>query len=139
MSFFHSISTFFSRTVHSSAQWTQVASTTLTLTAPLVQTIAVLVAGNESGAETTKVIQEIQRDFTTAASLIADAHSGKSGATEQLQSVLTSINTNLNGLLAAGHVKDAATLQKLTVGVNAITAEVNAILAVIPKQTASAA
>jgi hypothetical protein len=135
MSFLHSISSFFSKVFHSNPDWTHTASTTLTLAAPMVQTITILTAGDEYGAEVENVMSEVQRDLGQAAKLIADAHSGgqQAGVIPQLQTLLNSINGNLGGLLAAGHIKNQQTLKKVEVAVSALTGEVSAVLSVLPK------
>lgn len=128
MSWFKDIENWMAKAFNAAPSWQQTASATLTVTAPLLQTIVTLSAGEAAGAEVGSIVSEVQSDMAAAATLIKS-----SGATPTLTSVLGSIQTNLGGLLTAGHIKDQGTLTKVTSIVNTFVGEIEAIASVIPK------
>lgn len=104
----------------------QTVSATLTVVAPLVESILAL-TGNEAAAATILVVvSQVESDITAVDALVQST-----GATPTLTSVLTAIVSNLKTLLTAGDIKDAATLSKVTAIVDTIVAEFEAILSAL--------
>lgn len=128
MTFFSKIEGWFSKVFSKAPSWQQTASATLTVAAPLLETIVTLSAGEGAGEEVGKIVAEVQSDMAAASALITS-----SGPTPTLNSVLGSITGNLGALLTAGHIKDPGTLEKVTSVVNTIVGEVEAITSVLPK------
>jgi hypothetical protein len=125
---FAKIKAFFAK-VFKSTTWIQVASGTLTVVAPLVETIlALLAAPLEPEAAT--IFSEIQADLGAASVLITTAGTG---GTATLTSVLDSVKTNLALLVPAMKIKDEATAAKVTAVVNTVIGEVEAIIQAVPK------
>lgn len=130
MSFFSKVASFFEKFIKNTT-WEQKASAGLGLLAPGLESIVALTAGEPDAAEIQKVVAEVQSDLGTIAGLLSQSQAGVS-VTATLVNVLNSIKGNLSALLAAGHIKDQATLQKVTAIVNGVIAEVEAILPLIP-------
>jgi len=132
MSFFGSIGKFFKKAFGSEQTWERIASTALTVVAPLTETIVGLTAGEPAGAAVAAIMTEIQNDLAAVNAVVNTA--GGSSAT--VESTLKSVIANLQSLLTAGHIKDPATLSKVTVIVNTLTAEIEAILQAMPTVSA---
>jgi len=128
MSWFTKVENEFKKLFSKVPTWQQTASGAITITAPLLEELIAQTAGESTAAEVTSVINEVQTDLATVSALIKGT-----GSTATLSGVLESIKTNLSGLLTAGHIKDAATLTKVTGIVNTVIAEVEAIASVVPK------
>lgn len=131
MSFFSSIGGFFSKLFSKAPSWSQTASATLTLIAPLTNTIVALTAGETDAAEISSIISEVQSDLAATAALISQAHSG-ADVSSQLNSTLSAVSNNLDVLLKAGHIKNATTQAKVEAAIKTITGEIQAIIAVLP-------
>jgi hypothetical protein len=89
-------------------------------------------AGTEAGAD----LQLIQSLITAYQK--ADA-SSQPGILNQIQSAIQAAQTNLQGLLAALHIKDAATQAKITAVVGLVLSEIQSLAAVVPLVTGNAA
>jgi hypothetical protein len=131
MSFFGNAQHFFKNLFNQAPSWSQTASTTLKLIAPLTGTIVELTAGDAGAAQATRVISEVQSDLAVASSLLAQSH-GNPTAPDGLVNSLNAAKANLQGLLTAGHIKDPATVKKVEAAVNTISGEVDAIRSIIP-------
>jgi hypothetical protein len=68
------------------------------------------------------ILSEIQKDLAVASGLIYDF-----GPSLNVSNILSSVASNLTNLLAAGHVKDAAMVAKITQLVNTISSLAAAI------------
>lgn len=102
----------------------QEAQSVLNITAPAINLIVAEADPSEAQA-VSNITAEIQADVGTAASLISQSHNATDATT--LAAVSTSfagINANLNGLLAANHVKNTSTQAK----VKAIIGEVAGVI-----------
>lgn len=116
--------------------WSQTASATLTLTAPLLQTILLTTAGEEDAAQVSKVIAEVQTDLALAAHLISDSN-GQAPTADTIAAIntaLDAVSDNLSDLLAAIHIKNPTTKTKVETITKTIIGETQAILALVPKK-----
>jgi hypothetical protein len=88
-------------------------------------------AGTQAGAD----LQLIQA--LIAAYQKAD-ESAKPGILNQIQTAITAVQANLQGLLPALHIQDAATQAKVTAMVGIVLSEVQSLAAIVPVVSASA-
>jgi hypothetical protein len=135
--FFSAIGGFFKKVFNLAPSWSQVASAALTVAGANISKIVGLIAGTDAGALSAKVIAEIQADLVACKTLIADAH-GTNDAVG-LDNALNSLNQHFGELLAAGHIKDAATLAKVEGIVNVVISTVEGVIALLPKSAIPAA
>jgi len=105
-----------------------------------VVTLVALLQGKTVTAEDLQTIQnagtQAQADLQLIQSLIAaygkaDA-AAKPGIMNQMQSAIGAVGGNLQELLGALHIKDAATQTKITAAVGIVLSEVQSLAAVIP-------
>ncbi|MFL6314789.1 MAG: hypothetical protein ACJ71W_22010 [Terriglobales bacterium] len=129
---FHKIGGFFTKLFGGVPSWTQKASAAISYAAPLLTGILALTTGPEYSEEVGNIVAETQSDLALAAALVSGAH-GTGVAPAGLQSSLQSVKDNLTGLLAAGHIKNPATLTKVTAVVGLVNGELDAILQNLPK------
>lgn len=109
----------------------QIAGTVLTYAGPALQTIVTAEAGAPAGALVGKVISAAQADLTAASGLIYDF-----GASPSVASVISSVQTNLSGLLTAGHITDAKSVGTATKIVTELGQLANAIAPAPPAPAA---
>jgi len=109
------------------------------LGAPLAEQIYVLVTSDPAdAAESANVAAEIQSDLAAASALVAQSHNSADATTYQkLDTILGSVKNNLQTLLTAGHIKNPATLAKVTGIANLAIGELDAILTVVGQQKAA--
>lgn len=131
---FKKIGSFFSKLFTKAPSVLQVASSTLTLTAPLVEEIYTLVSGDPADAtEAGNVIAEVQSGMAAASALIAQSHNSLDASTQQkLVTVLNAVKSNLGELLTVGHIKNPDTLTKVTAITNLAVGELEAIISSLP-------
>lgn len=129
---FHKIASFFGKLFGSIPSWSQKASAAISYVAPLLNTILAFTAGPEYTGVVSNIVAQVQSDLALAAAVISEAH-GAGGAPAGLSGTLQSIIDNLNGLLTAGHIKDPNLVAKVTILVNLIAGELQAVLTSIPK------
>jgi hypothetical protein len=72
------------------------------------------------------IVQKIQTDFGTVASLVASANF------TNVPTFIAAIKADLPTLLTVGQVTDTATVEKVTADTDTVIAELDAILAAIP-------
>lgn len=77
----------------------QIAATTLKYVGPALQMVVSAELGAPAGAVVAGVIKEAQSSLIAAGSLIYDF-----GANPTVSSIFTGVNTDLSGLLTAGHI-----------------------------------
>jgi len=82
-----------------------------------------------AGAQATADLQLIQS--LIAAYEKADA-GAKAGILSQIQTAIQGVQTNLQGLLTALHIKDAATQAKITAVIGIVLSEVQSLAAILP-------
>jgi hypothetical protein len=123
----------------------QISAAMIPAAANLVTLVAAL-QGDSMSAQDLAIIQnagtEAGADLQLVRSLIsayrkADA-SAQPGILNQIQSALNSAQGNLQGLLPALHIKDAATQAKITAVLGILISEVQALAAVVPLVQGSA-
>src|ERR1039458_7668805 len=138
MSFFSKIEAAFKK-VFGSSKWEQTAETTLTLVAPLLETLLALTAGAPAATAVGVVIAKIQMGLATAAKLSSDIKAGTLNATTgaaQLSAALTAVQADLATVLSAAQIKDQTTQATVTALVDMVSGEVQAILAAVPAPVA---
>lgn len=126
-SLFSKIKSIFKKLFSMEPKLAQAISATITVVAPLLETILVVIGDAPVAVVVSGIVEKIQTDLAAATALVET-----SGATPTLTSVLNSVITNLNTILTAADVKDPATQEKLTTIVNTLVAEIQAILVEIP-------
>ena len=133
MKFLHSALAFFKK-VFSNTDWTHGAQVAITVAAPLVETVASLAGGPAVGAEVAGIMNTVKTDFGVVSVTLGQiqAQPGNVNAITLLKNTLASIKTNLAQLLAVAAIKDPATQQTVTLTVNMIIGEIDAILASVP-------
>lgn len=119
--------------------WTHAAQVSITVAAPLVETVADVVAP-AAAPEVTSIINIIKTDFGVVSTTLGQIQTapGNVSAITLLKNSLASIKTNLAQLLTVADIKDAGTKQTVTMTVNTIVGEIDAILASIPAAPAAA-
>jgi hypothetical protein len=137
-SFFHSALAFFKK-VFTSTDWTHGAQVAITVAAPLAETVASLAAGPAAGAEVANIINTVKTDFGVVTVTLGQIQTapGNVSAITLLKNTLASIKTNLQSLLTVADIKDPATLQTVTLTVNTIVGEVDAVLESVPAPAAA--
>jgi hypothetical protein len=100
----------------------KVADATLTYAGPALDLVLADV-DPAAAAVVAPIIAEAQKDLSVANGLIYDF-----GATPNAASILTTVENNLGSILAAGHIKNSATVAKLTGIINGIGSLAAAIL-----------
>ena len=106
----------------------KVLGTVLTYAGPALQTVVTAEAGAQAGSVVGKVIGQAQSDLIAASSLVYDF-----GATPSVSSILSSVQTNLSGLLSASHVTNATSVATTTKVIGELSALVSAL---VPKASA---
>lgn len=110
----------------------QVADTVLSYAAPALQ-IILGVLDPPAAAVVGPIIAEVQKDLHVASGLIYDF-----GANPQAASIIQAVESNLQGLLDAGHIKDAALQAKVTGVIKTISTLAQALqVAVLPSTPAA--
>ena len=113
-------------------------ATLIPATANMVTLVATL-QGNVSAAD----LQTVQNagaqagaDLQFMQSLIAQYQkadaSAQPGLLNQIQAAMTAVQSTLNGLLPALHIKDATTEAKITAVVGILLSEVQSVAAIVP-------
>jgi hypothetical protein len=138
--FFKSIFAFFKSLVHPQS-WAKAVNTTLNLLAPLTNEVVALTAGEADAGKVAGVIDQAQTDLALVAGIVSTAETGGPSAPMLTTATnsLHAVQQNMQGLLTAGHIKDPATIEKVTGIANAIIGEIDAILKEIPGSPAPAA
>ena len=105
----------------------RIAGTVLTYAGPALQTIVTADAGSAAGTLVGKVVSQAQADLLAASGLIQDF-----GATPTVGSIIGSVQTNLNSLLAAGHVSNPTSVSTVSKVVTELEQLVAALTPVAP-------
>ena len=100
----------------------QIAASVLKYAGPALQTVVTAEAGAPAGAIVGKVIGDAQAGLAAASGLIYDF-----GATPSAGSVISSVQSNLSTLLAAGHVTNANSVATVTKVVDELTSLASAL------------
>jgi hypothetical protein len=133
MKFIHAALSFLKK-VFTNTDWTHAAQVGITVAAPLVETVFMLAAGPQVGAEVTNIINTVKTDFGVVSVTLGQIQAGSTSVNTVtlLKNTLDSIKTNLSQLLTVADIKDAGTRQTVTLTVNTIIGEIDAILASVP-------
>jgi len=125
-----------------SRAWINEAEQIVAALIPAVANIVTLVASVQ-GTVSAADLQTVQSagaqagaDLQLMQSLIAQYQKADAGAQagllNQIQSAITAVQTNLNGVLPALHINDAATEAKITAVVGILLSEVQSIATIVP-------
>ncbi|MHB1673789.1 MAG: hypothetical protein ACYCSP_06010 [Acidobacteriaceae bacterium] len=106
-----------------------IAGAVLKYAGPALQTVVSLEAGTAAGAIVGSVVKQAQSDLIVAGSLVHDF-----GATPSAGTVISSVQDNLSGLLAAGHISNPTSVATVT----KVTGELGALVTAFPTATATA-
>ena len=117
----------------------QIVAALIPATANLVTLVATL-QGNTVSSSDLQTIQntgaQVGADLQLMQSLISQYQkaeaSAQPGLLNQIQAALGDVQSNLNGLLPALHIKDAATQAKITAVVGILISEAQSIAAIVP-------
>jgi hypothetical protein len=126
-----------------STEWIGQAEQVVAALIPAATNIVALVAALEGKSVSAGDLQTIQKagaqagaDLQLIQSLIATyqtaAETTKPGILNQIQTAINAVQANLQGLLPALHIQDAATQAKITAVVGIVLAEVQSLAAIVP-------
>jgi len=110
------------------ATWEKAAATALNVTAPLLDELVGLTAGEAAETVVSNVIAQVKKDMADASAVLAG--SGGSGAT--LTTALGSIQSNLSTLLTDADVKNATKFSEIESTANTIIGEIEAVASSMP-------
>ena len=131
-SFFSKVAAFFKKAL-SNTQWEQTVITTLNIVGPLIQSIIAMTAGEAAAASVGAVMSEVSRDLATIMGLVQTYELGDHATISgRITTLADEVKANLAGLLAAGHVKNDATVSKLSAIVTAVNGELDAVVKSLP-------
>jgi hypothetical protein len=132
-----------------STSWISEAEQIVAVLVPAATNIVALAAALQGNSVSPADLQAIQNassqagsDLQLIQSLItayqkADA-SAQPGILNQIQAALNTVQSTLNGLLPALHIKDAATQAKITAVVGIVISEIDSLAAILPMVSSSA-
>ena len=114
--------------------WEHSAIVALNVAAPFVTDLVAMYGSEGQAADATAVLNEIKTSLGTATLVLTQLQAGTASgsALEQLKGTLGVVATSLPALLAAGHIKDADLVAKITNTTNLVVGEVNAVISAIP-------
>jgi hypothetical protein len=126
-----------------STSWIATAEQIVSALIPAAANIVALVAALQGKSVSASDLQTIQNagsqagaDLQLIESLIAAYQqadeASKPGILNQIQNAINAVQGNLQGLLPALHIKDAATQTKITAVVGILLAEVQSLAAIVP-------
>ena len=133
-----------------STAWIGQAEEVVAALIPAATNIVALVAALEGKSVSAADLQTIQKagaqagaDLQLIQSLITAyqnaAETAKPGILNQIQTAIGAVQANLQGLLPALHIQDAATQAKITAVVGIVLAEVQSLAAIVPLVSGNAA
>lgn len=129
--FFHKVGAI-AKKLFGSTTWEKTAQSVITYTAPLLETVVQLAAGDAAEQTVAKVVNTVQADLATLAAVVDGAHQGDAHGAAVAISALGSIKVNMVGLLQATDVKNSTKATEITAVVNLIVGEVDAMLLSLP-------
>lgn len=129
--FFHRVGSAFKK-LFGSSTWEKQAASAISYVAPLLETIVGLTAGGSAQAEVTSVVTTVQTDLATVAAVIDGGQSSDAHGTQVVINALTSVKTNLSGLLSVAAIKNSDKQAAITSAVNLVVGEVDAMLGSLP-------
>jgi len=123
---FEKAGAWFEKLFGKASTWDKAALTAITIAAPLVEGILAVV-DEPLELIVAPIITTVETDLTTAATLVSSAT-----ANPTLTGALNAVVNNLSGLLEIAEVKNSASVAKITTNVNAVVADIKAVLAALP-------
>lgn len=121
----------------------QIVATLIPGTANLLTLIAAVQGKNISAADLQTVQNagtQAEADLQVLESLITQYEkadgAAQPGLLNQIQAALSSVQSNLNGLLPASHIEDAAAEAKVSAVIGILISEVDSMAAIIPRVSA---
>lgn len=130
-SFFHRVGAAFKK-LFGSSTWEKQAASAISYVAPLLETIVGLSAGSAAQAEVTSVVTTVQTDLATVAAVIDGGTVSDAHGAQVVINALTSVKSNLSGLLEVAAIKNSDKQAAITSAVNLIVGEVDAMLGSVP-------
>lgn len=112
-----------------STTWEQTAETTISVAAPMVETIVALAAGGPAEAAVASVVRQVQNGLAGAKAVLGSV-SGTT-AKAQVSSLITAVNANLATLLQDADIKNSTHAAEITAAVNGLSGELQAIIAAV--------
>lgn len=113
--------------------WEQTAVSTINYAAPIVETIAQLVAGTAAASAIASVLNTVKADLATVSAVVKGAQVAKgSTASTTVRAALSSIVNNLSGLLSMAEVKNSAKAADITAAVQLLSNEATEMLQALP-------
>jgi hypothetical protein len=133
MSFFTKVANWF-KTHVLNVTWEHSAIVALNVAAPFIEDLVAMYGSEGQAADATAVLNEIKTSLGTATLVLTQIQAGTASgsALDQLKGTLSVVTTALPALLAAGHIKDADLVAKITNTTNLVVGEVNAVISAIP-------
>ncbi|MGH9397176.1 MAG: hypothetical protein ACRD18_10050 [Terriglobia bacterium] len=122
------------------AQWVKAAQQILPVVLPMVTNLVTaisLLQGKTVSPTDFRTISntanQVSADLNLVRQLVNQYESSPNATTvEKINAALQDVNTHLNGLLAALHVSDPSTVQKITAITTLINSEVSSIIQILP-------
>ena len=115
-----------------SSTFEQEVQSTITYAAPLVEGI-LAVADPSLEPIVAAVLNTVKSDLATVSTVVQGGKvAAGSSAAKTICAALTSVNSNLSGLLQVAEVKNSTKIAQITAAVNTLTGETNALLANLP-------
>ena len=128
------------RKLFGSTTWENTLSSGISYTAPFLEILVGLAAGEPAEALVAAAVSTAQADLATIKALVSGARvPAGSPALTVVRAALNSLQSNLGSLLGAVEVKNSKTSSEITSAVNLIVGEANALLARAPSATAAPA
>jgi hypothetical protein len=125
------IESFFKSIFGHLAKWEPIAATAVKAAAPFTLELVTEIGGGADGAAAQSIVTEIQSDMA----LVYGFLNTPGTSMQKVVGTLNTITDNLSSLLTAGHIKDQATITKVTPIVSTISAAIQTIIALIPSGT----
>lgn len=139
--FFSKIGHFFTNLVGKAPTILQTLSVSLKIIGPEVGSIYALVSKDPAdAAEVQNITAEAETDIAAMQTVIAQSHNSADASTyAKLETLANALKGNLQELLAAGHIKNPDTLNKVTGIVNVSIGALDGMLELLAAQKAPAA
>lgn len=119
-----------------STTWENTLSSGVSYTAPFLEVLVGLAAGQPAEQLVAAAVNTAQADLATIKALVSGAMvPAGSPALAVVKAALNSLQSNLGGLLSVAEVKNSKTSTQITSVVNTIVGEANALLARAPSAT----
>lgn len=136
--FFQRIGAFFKKVFANSTVENEII-TAMKVAGPMIAGVVGMCEGEAAQAEITSVVNEVVTDFAAACTLTQEVQAGTApGGMASVQNILQDAQSNLGTLLTAGHIKNTATLQKVSITVNSVIGSIQGLLSSLSTVAAGA-